>query len=181
MEKQTHYIDSIFYQIEQTAKYCRCLSVQLFQKLELDVTFDEFIVLDTIDANESICQRELAKLILKDRASTGRLLNSLEEKGCVERFVDTKNNRLVRKMKLSEKGGKILVDTTEKIRDQFKNSFSEEIKSGHIMIFNSQELRTTTTKKRILHSMQDNDGISCVYIYIHKDCPSDEICLPIKF
>lgn len=117
MEKQTHYIDSIFYQIEQTAKYCRCLSVQLFQKLELDVTFDEFIVLDTIDANESICQRELAKLILKDRASTGRLLNSLEEKGCVERFVDTKNNRLVRKMKLSEKGGKILVDTTEKIRD----------------------------------------------------------------
>ena len=117
MEKQIHYIDSIFYQIEQTAKYCRCLSVQLFQKLELDVTFDEFIVLDTIDANESICQRELAKLILKDRASTGRLLNSLEEKGCVERFVDTKNNRLVRKMKLSEKGGKILVDTTEKIRD----------------------------------------------------------------
>lgn len=117
MEKQVHYIDSIFYQIEQTAKYCRYLSVQLFQKLELDVTFDEFIVLDTIDANESICQRELAKLILKDRASTGRLLNSLEEKGCVERFVDTKNNRLVRKMKLSEKGGKILVDTTEKIRD----------------------------------------------------------------
>ena len=117
MEKQVHYIDSIFYQIEQTAKYCRYLSVQLLQKLELDVTFDEFIVLDTIDANESICQRELAKLILKDRASTGRLLNSLEEKGCVERFVDTKNNRLVRKMKLSEKGGKILVDTTEKIRD----------------------------------------------------------------
>lgn len=116
MEKQVHYIDSIFYQIEQTAKYCRCLSVQLFQKLELDVTFDEFIVLDTIDANECICQRELAKLILKDRASTGRLLNSLEEKDCVERFVDTKNNRLVRKMKLSEKGRKTLNDTTDKIR-----------------------------------------------------------------
>lgn len=133
MEKAKHYIDSIFYQFEQTAKYCKYLSVQLFQKLNLGITFDEFIVLDTIDANGCICQRELAKLILKDRASTGRLLNSLEEKGCVERFVDTKNNRLVRKMKLSSKGQQVLKEITEKIKvyiNKLPKILSEEDKEA---------------------------------------------------
>jgi len=131
MEKTKHYIDSIFYQIEQTAKYCRCLATQVFQKLDLGITFDEFIVLDTIDANGCICQRELAKLILKDRASTGRLLNSLEEKGCVERFADTKNNRLVRKMKLSSKGQTTLTETTAKLKvyiDKLPQVLSEKDK-----------------------------------------------------
>ncbi len=116
MEKAKHYIDSIFYQFEQTAKYCRYLSVQIFQKLDMGLTFDEFITLDTIDANECICQRELAKLILKDRASTGRLLCSLEDKGYIERFVDTKNNRLVRKMKISDSGREVLVEITQRLK-----------------------------------------------------------------
>ncbi len=135
MEKAKHYIDSIFYQFEQTAKYCRYLSVQIFQKLDLGITFDEFITLDTIDANECICQRELAKLILKDRASTGRLLNSLEEKGYIERFVDTKNNRLVRKMKISDKGRGILIEITHKLKayiSKLPKILSEEDKAALI-------------------------------------------------
>lgn len=106
-----HYTDSIYYQIEQTAKYCRYLGIQMFQNLGLPVTLDEFVALDTILTNDSICQRDLAKLILKDRPNTGRILNALEEKGYIERFVDTKNNRLVRKMKLTQEGK----DVTEKV------------------------------------------------------------------
>ena len=82
----------------------------MFQNLNIPLTMDEFVALDVIQANDGICQRELAKLILKDRPNTGRILNSLEEKGYVERFVDTKNNRLVRKMILTEEGiEKILI------------------------------------------------------------------------
>lgn len=99
-----HYTDSIYYQLEQTAKYCRFLGMQIFQKLNVSVTMDEFVTMDTILAHDGICQRDLAKLILKDRPSTGRILNSLEDKGYVERFVDTKNNRLVRKMTLTPEG-----------------------------------------------------------------------------
>ena len=65
-----HYTDSIYYQLEQTAKYCRYLGMQMFQKLQLPVTLDEFAALDTILINEGICQRDLAKLILKDRPNT---------------------------------------------------------------------------------------------------------------
>lgn len=97
MLKYEHFIDSIYYQLEQTAKYCRYLGMQLFQKLDLPINLDEFVVLDTLLGHEGICQRDLAKLILKDRPSTGRLLNSLEEKGYIERFVDTKTIDLYEK------------------------------------------------------------------------------------
>ena len=126
-----HYTDSIYYQFEQTAKFCRHLGMQVFQKLNLPVTLDEFAALDTILVNEGICQRDLAKLILKDRPNTGRILNSLEEKGYIERYADTKNNRLVRKMKITEQGKQISKDVTTALKkyiDKIPKIFSEKDK-----------------------------------------------------
>lgn len=126
-----HYTDSIYYQFEQTAKFCRYLGIQVFQKLNLPVTLDEFAALDTILVNEGICQRDLAKLILKDRPNTGRILNSLEEKGYIERYADTKNNRLVRKIKITEQGKQISKDVTialKKYIDKIPKIFSEKDK-----------------------------------------------------
>ena len=131
MYKCQHYTESIFYQFEQTAKYCRYLGVQVFQKLNMSVTPDEFSALDVIMLNEGICQRELAKIILKDRPNTGRILDSLEKKGYVERFVDTKNNRLVRRVKLTDIGKTVTEDTSNKLRDYISNLpkvFSDEDK-----------------------------------------------------
>ena len=76
-----------------------------------------------------ICQRDLAKLILKDRPSTGRVLNSLETKGLIKRFADTKNNRLVKKTALTDKG-RILLNNSSKILKEYFASlpvvFSED-------------------------------------------------------
>ena len=117
MHNCEHYIESIYYQLEQTARYCRYLGSQIFQKLDMPVSMDEFVTMDTISLNDGMCQRELAKLILKDRANTGRILNSLEEKGYIERFVDTKNNRLVRKMRLTPEGREITTKVSKVLRE----------------------------------------------------------------
>lgn len=117
MHNCEHYIESIYYQLEQTARYCRYLGSQIFQKLDMPVSMDEFVTMDTISLNDGMCQRELAKLILKDRANTGRILNSLEEKGYIERFVDTKNNRLVRKMRLTSEGREITTKVSKVLRE----------------------------------------------------------------
>ncbi len=117
MHNCEHYIESIYYQLEQTARYCRYLGSQIFQKLDMPVSMDEFVTMDTISLNDGMCQRELAKLILKDRANTGRILNSLEEKGYIERFVDTKNNRLVRKMRLTPEGREITTEVSKVLRE----------------------------------------------------------------
>ena len=116
MYKTEHFTDSIFYQMELTAKYCRSLGAQVFTKLNFPISVDEYSALDVIMMYDGICQRELAKFILKDRANTGRILNFLEEKGLIERFVDTKNNRLVRKMVLPPEGQKIFKKASESLR-----------------------------------------------------------------
>jgi DNA-binding MarR family transcriptional regulator len=136
MEQEKHFINSIYYQLAQTAKYCKYLGNQLFEKLNFEIPLDEFVILDTIFVHGEICQRDLAKLILKDRPSTGRLLNSLEEKGLIKRFADTKNNRLVRKTKLTSKGEKILDKLTVKLKAYF-SSLPEEISGPKV-----QELKT---------------------------------------
>ena len=122
MYKCEHYTDSIFYQIEQTAKYCKTIGTQVFQKLNMPVTTEEFATLDVISQNDNICQRELAKLILRDRANTGRILNSLEKKGYIERFADTKNNRLVRRIKLTPSGIEV-IDRCSSVLKEYINKF----------------------------------------------------------
>ena len=148
MHKCEHYTDSIYYLLEQTAKYCRYLGIQMFQNLNIPLTMDEFVALDVIQANDGICQRELAKLILKDRPNTGRILNSLEEKGYVERFVDTKNNRLVRKMILTEEGKKVTKDVTEIVKNHIEKLpkvFSDEDKET--LMLSLKKFRETLEKE----------------------------------
>lgn len=114
-KKLKHYTDTLNYELEKTVRVMRILGIQLMEKLKIDLMLDEYVALDIVSCHQGICQRDLAKLIIKDRANTGRILNSLEEKGLITRFVDTKNNRLVRKMAITEKGYKVLISINKKI------------------------------------------------------------------
>jgi len=129
MQKEKHYINSIYYQFELTAKYCKYLGSQLFNKLKCALSLDEVVTLDTLAFYGEMCQRDLAKLILKDRPSTGRILNSLEQKGYIERIAGTKNNRLIRKIILTDDGKTILSEITSKLKEymgKIPQIFSEE-------------------------------------------------------
>lgn len=126
---QKHHTDSLCYQLEQTTKYCRAFCVQMLEKYYPNLTLDELSALDIIRCNGGICQRDLAKLLLKDRANTGRLLESLEKKELIVRSNDTKNNRLVRKVELTENGLDALKDATSKlgpVYDAFIQIISED-------------------------------------------------------
>lgn len=127
-----HYTQSIFYDLEFTTKYIKRMGYNYCSELNMGVGPEELLALDIIYLNPGICQRDLAKKLLKDRAGTGRVLLQLEAKGFVERFVDTKGNRLVRKMKLTESGENMLGLATEKIKPyvkKLKEAFSEEDKN----------------------------------------------------
>lgn len=121
MAKCKHYIDSIYYDLELTASLLKTMGAQLFEQWELGISPAEHAALDTIFCNTGICQRDLAKLILKDRANTGRILDSLEEKGLITRFIDVKNNRLVKKMGVTEAGHKKLEQVRKRIENHFQN------------------------------------------------------------
>lgn len=124
-----HYTESIFYELEFTAKYIKRMGYNYCNELNMEVGPEEVLALDIIYLNPGICQRDLAKKLLKDRAGTGRVLLQLEAKGFVERFVDTKGNRLVRKMKLTPNGEEMLKLATEKftpLAKKIKENFSPE-------------------------------------------------------
>lgn len=129
IETHKHYTETVYYELEQTAKFCKTLGVQIFEKFKFEISPDEFCILDTLQMHPEICQRDLAKLILRDRANTGRLVNSLEEKGYIKRFVDLKNNRLVKKLTVTKSGEEIWNNCIIKMTPVFSdcmNKFSRE-------------------------------------------------------
>ncbi len=129
IEDFKHYTESIFYELEFTAKYIKRMGYNYCNELDMGVGPEETLALDIIYLNPGICQRDLAKKLLKDRAGTGRVLLQLEAKGFVERFVDTKGNRLVRKMRLTPSGEEMLKLATEKfspLAKKIKSDFSPE-------------------------------------------------------
>ena len=115
-----HFTDTIFYQVELTARYTKMLGSQLFGRLGVGLTPEEFSALDSISANNELCQRDLAKLILKDRANTGKLLDSLEAKGLITRELTVKNNRPVKIIKITEQGKNLYSEVYAKLAPHHK-------------------------------------------------------------
>lgn len=125
MIKESHYTDSLYYELLLTAKCFRLYGEQYFSTKEYPITIDEFAALDVIYCNPEICQRDLAKLILKDRANTGRLVETLEKKGFVQRVLITRNNRPIKQVSLTVAGENILAQITDEIREKLKYIYDE--------------------------------------------------------
>ena len=114
-----HFRDTIFYQIELTAKYCKMLGAQVFEQYNVGLSVEDYTILDTLLFQNELCQRDLAKLILKDRANTGKLLDNLEKKGFITRKLSMKNNRPVKLIELTKAGIKQAEEAAAKIRPHY--------------------------------------------------------------
>ena len=126
-----HFRDTIFYQIELTARYCKLLGAQVFEQFNIGLSVEEYVILDTLQTQNELCQRDLAKLILKDRANTGKLLDGLENKGFIKRRLSLKNNRPVKLIEITEAGIKISEDSSKKIRPHYV-AIKEQIANSDI-------------------------------------------------
>ena len=54
--------------------------------------------------NPDVCQRDLAKLVLKDTSHLSKILNTLEKRDLIQRPISKKGNRIVRKITITENG-----------------------------------------------------------------------------
>ena len=133
--KKEHYVDTIIYSIDRIIK---SLKVELKNKLEtldIGITGEQFVVLDTIYGRENIYQQQLSEIIMKDKSNTNRILKILEQKGLIKKEYGNVNNRLVYFLNLTEKGKKIVEENMPKIKqfitDIFKNIDNSEIEILH--------------------------------------------------
>jgi len=107
------------------------LGQQIFDKYNMGISLEEYTVLDTLTEHRDLCQRDLAKLILKDRANTGKLLDALERKGYITRKLAIKNNRPVKIIDVTESGMQKVEDSAGRIRENYIE-IKEKIKNSDI-------------------------------------------------
>lgn len=122
----TKYEDSLFYQIHVSAKIFHMLFDQFFKELKIGLSANEHLALKIISETKDCCQRDLARILLKDRSNTGKLVNFLKEKGYIEIKLSTKNNRPAKILTITKKGAEI-IDKMSKITEPIVKNIQSEI------------------------------------------------------
>ncbi len=133
---ETKYENSLFYLINSCSKYFNMLMEQYFKNLNMGITGTEHLALMVILDSEECSQRDLARIILKDRANTGKLANSLEQRGYIKINIRTKNNRPVKILTITKKGkaicdkvNEIITPVIDKIYKEISKEVIEETKN----------------------------------------------------
>ena len=133
--QKDHYIDTVIYSIDRIIKG---LKIELKNKLEtlnIGITGEQFIVLDTICGIDNLYQQQLSEIIMKDKSNTNRILKILEQKKLIVKEYGNVNNRLVYFLRATDEGKKIVENNMPKIKqfitDIFKNIDNSEIDILH--------------------------------------------------
>jgi DNA-binding MarR family transcriptional regulator len=130
-----HYIDTIIYSIDKIIKGLKNELKNKLETLDIGITGEQFIVLDTICGTKNIYQQQLSEIIMKDKSNTNRILKILEQKGLITKEYGNVKNRLVYFLNATEDGRRIVEDNMPKIKqfitDIFKNIDDSEIEILH--------------------------------------------------
>ncbi len=107
----------------------RGLSTQTFTEKEFGLTPDQYVILSLLIENEEIvCQRQLAEIMLKDRANIARIIEIMHKNGLIEKIPDS-NGRKIYKLIVTEKGKKLkdkVFSTDIDLRNAITNNISAE-------------------------------------------------------
>ena len=126
---RTRYENSLVYQINSSAKYFEKLFEQFFKEINIGVSATEHLALTTIYDLKECCQRDLARILLKDRANTGKLAKVLEEKGLIKITPNIKNNKPMKILTVTKKGETLIKNSLKLIKpleEEIEKNFNEE-------------------------------------------------------
>ena len=99
--------DTMISTLGKAARIERVLAIRCFNEIKnINLTYNEFLILDALKFNSGIHQRDLAKLMVMATGNLCRELERLEEKGFIERQWDRKGKRMVKTLVITELGKK---------------------------------------------------------------------------
>ena len=107
-----------------------------FDKLQengINITPEQYLVMDILWEKSSISQQNIADIIQKDKNSVTKIIDSLEKKNLVIRVVD-KNDRRINKIELTEEGSALEKITTE-VAINFMNNVVKNIDTKDLDTF----------------------------------------------
>lgn len=135
--KRNHYVDTVIYSVDMIIKNLKAELKHRIDKLDLGITGEQFVVLDTVSYYENIYPQKLSDILMKDKSNTTRMIQILVDKGLLIKEAGKSNNRLVYILKITDKGKKLVNDNMPKIKkyitEIFANISDEEIELLHKM------------------------------------------------
>ena len=135
--KRNHYVDTVIYSVDMIIKNLKAELKHRIDKLDLGITGEQFVVLDTVSYYENIYPQKLSDILMKDKSNTTRMIQILVDKGLLIKEAGKSNNRLVYILKITNKGKKLVDDNMPKIKkyitEIFENISDEEIELLHKM------------------------------------------------
>jgi len=135
--KVNHYVDTAIYSVDIIIRTLKMKLKQRIDKLDMGITSEQFVMLDTIRYYENIYQQKLSEILMKDKSNTTRIIKVLEAKGLINRVAGNYNNRLVYLLTITEKGKQLADENMPKIKkiitDIFENITDEELDTLHTL------------------------------------------------
>ena len=105
----------------------------VFKAEGINLTAEQFLVMDTLWNQGEMTQQTIAYIIQKDKNSVTQFIDNLEKKGLVQRVVDTSDRR-VNKIRVSEEGLKMR-DNTKRVAIKAVNDIVKDIPEEDLMSF----------------------------------------------
>jgi len=115
-----------YFQIELTARRIRQYGQNILKSQGIDITIEQWLVLNVINENESTNQIDVGEILVKDKPTISRMVNHLEKKGLITKTSSSTDSRKV-ELNISQKGKTMinnLYPTIEKIRFKGLNGLS---------------------------------------------------------
>jgi len=125
-------IESVYFEIELTARRIKQYGQRILDANGFDITVDQWLVLKVVSENEGMSQFDICQVLIKDKSTISKMLKALEKKGFIERrpssmdlrrsavFMTKKSHQLIKK----------LLPLVKEVRQQgVKNLSQKEIKT----------------------------------------------------
>ena len=98
---------NVYFQIELTARKIRSYGQSILKKHGIDITVEQWLVLNVIGDNEAISQVGIGQELLKDKPTISKMVNQLVAKEYVYKQVCKTDTRQV-ELVLTSKGDKLI-------------------------------------------------------------------------
>jgi len=135
----------ILFQIDKTSKIAKQYSQGEFDRLNLDITVEQWILLKIIHENVGMSQKDIAVKSLRDPASITRTLDILQKKKLLTRSPIPENRRQY-KIDLTKKGKQFIDKHMSLIKTHRKRSVRK--------ISKSDQKKLVELLQKIQHNMQ---------------------------
>ncbi len=117
------------YQLDYTSNFNKSFRREFqYKYISKDITADEFAILVALVINPEVSQSELAKILFKGKAHVGKILNDMEDRKLIKRIADTRDNIIIKKNQITDKGREIFnhgIREAKIIENRMKNEFTE--------------------------------------------------------